>query len=91
MTPTMNLNELLDNEQTASLFGSVLPMIGIRVVVREEDEPQAVKVLDETFGPEEEQLSEAELAAQAEAAPLTRITIARKKLMPGLPKLALFS
>ena len=28
---------------------------------------------------------------QAEAAPVTRITIARKKLMPGLPKLALFS
>ena len=27
----------------------------------------------------------------AEAAPLTKITIARKKLMPGLPKLALFS
>lgn len=28
---------------------------------------------------------------QAEAAPVTRITIARKKLLPGLPKLALFS
>nr|WP_310523223.1 helix-turn-helix domain-containing protein [Polymorphobacter sp.] len=28
---------------------------------------------------------------QAEAAPVTRITIARKKLMPGLPKLALYS
>jgi AraC-like DNA-binding protein len=28
---------------------------------------------------------------QAEAATVTRITIARKKLMPGLPKLALFS
>lgn len=28
---------------------------------------------------------------QVEAAPVTRITIARKKLMPGLPKLALYS
>lgn len=57
----------LDNEQTSSLFGAVLPTIGLRLVVREEDEPQAVAVLDATFGSEGEKLSEEDLAAQAEA------------------------
>ncbi|MDY3552903.1 DUF2007 domain-containing protein [Gemmata sp. JC717] len=57
----------LDNVQTSSLFGTVLPMIGIRLMVREEDEPQAVKILDDTFG--SEPVSEDELTAAAEAAP----------------------
>ncbi|MBP3958711.1 DUF2007 domain-containing protein [Gemmata sp. G18] len=56
----------LDNEQASSLFGQVMLPIGIRLVVREEDEPQAVKVLDETFGTHEP-VDEADLAVQAEA------------------------
>ncbi len=56
----------LDNEQASSLFGQVMLPIGIRLVVREEDELQAVKVLDETFGTNEP-VDEADLAALAEA------------------------
>ena len=41
-------------------------MSGVRVVVREEDEEAAVKVLDATFG-SDEPIPEEELAAQAEA------------------------
>jgi hypothetical protein len=57
----------LNNEETTSLFGPATTALGsIRLVVREEDEGRAVKVLDDTFG--SEPLDEAELAAQAEAA-----------------------
>jgi hypothetical protein len=57
----------LNNEQTSSLFGSVLPVIGVKLVVREEDEPRAVAVLDATFG-RDEALTDAEIAAAAEDA-----------------------
>jgi hypothetical protein len=57
----------LNNEETVSLFGSITTALGgIRLVVREEDEEQAVKVLDDTFGGEP--VDQADLAAQAEAA-----------------------
>ncbi len=58
----------LNNEETTSLFGPATTALGsIRLVVREEDEERAVKVLDDTFG--SEPMNEADLAAQAEAAP----------------------
>lgn len=57
----------LNNEETTSLFGPATTALGsIRLVVREEDEEQAVKVLDDTFGGEP--VDEADFAAQAEAA-----------------------
>jgi len=57
----------LNNEETTALFGPATTALGsIRLVVREEDEEQAVKVLDDTFGGE--QVDDADLAAQAEAA-----------------------
>lgn len=56
----------LDNEQTASVFGQVPSIAGIRLLVREEDESRAAKVLDEMF--EHEAVDEQELAALTEAA-----------------------
>jgi hypothetical protein len=59
----------LQNEETSSLLGSMSsPFGGVRLVVRSEDEPVAVKVLEETFGANE-RLSEEELGALAVAAP----------------------
>lgn len=58
----------LQNEETSSLFGSMsTPLGGVRLVVLAEDEPAALKVLDEAFGPNEP-IGEDELAAQAVAA-----------------------
>lgn len=58
----------LQNEETNALFGPMSsPLGGVRLVVRAEDEPAAVKVLDETFGPNEP-VSEEELGALAVAA-----------------------
>jgi hypothetical protein len=57
----------LNTEGSFGLFGRTVTALSVRLVVREADEPAAVKVLDDTFGPQE-QVSEAELAARAEAA-----------------------
>ena len=57
----------LITEGSFGLFGRTVTALSVRLVVREADEPAAVKVLDDTFGPQE-QVSEAELAARAEAA-----------------------
>ncbi len=76
----VGIQAALDNEQTSSLFGQVLPMISIRLVVREEDELRAVKVLDETFGGES--VSAEELTALAEAAPAEDAVDAGQQLAP---------
>lgn len=61
-----NIPVTLDNEESSTLFGQgTNVMSGVRVVVREEDEEAAVKVLDATFG-SEEPVSAEELAARAE-------------------------
>jgi hypothetical protein len=57
----------VNNEQTSSLFGGFTTALGgIRLVVREEDEEQAVQVLDDTFATGT--VGDEELAALAEAA-----------------------
>ncbi len=57
----------LNNEESFALFGDGMTALGgIRLVVREEDESAAVKVLDDTFGTEDS-VSEEELTAQAVA------------------------
>ncbi|MCI0704731.1 MAG: DUF2007 domain-containing protein [Planctomycetia bacterium] len=57
----------LNNEESSSLFGQSTPVLGsARLVVREEDEERAVKILDETFG--NQPVNEADLAAVAESA-----------------------
>ena len=59
----------LNNEETSSLFGSATTVLGgIRLVVKEEDEAAAVKVLDDTFG-DQEAVNEADLAVLAETSP----------------------
>ena len=56
----------ISNEDTAPLLGQfTIAESGIKVLVQEQDEERAVKVLDEAF--EDKPLNEAELAAQAEA------------------------
>ncbi len=63
-----NIPVTLNNEESSMLFGQGTNVLsGVRVVVREEDEEAAVKVLDATFGGEED-VPENELTAQAEAA-----------------------
>ncbi|MBY0457384.1 MAG: DUF2007 domain-containing protein [Gemmataceae bacterium] len=71
----------LDNEQSSALFGSVIPSIGFRLVVREEDEQRAVQVLDETFGPTPG--GEEELAARAESEPAEDPVEAGQKTPPA--------
>lgn len=64
---TAGIPVTLNNEESSALFGQVMTAMGsIRLVVREEDEPAAVKVLDDTFGTTEP-ADEADLAALAEA------------------------
>jgi hypothetical protein len=56
----------ISNEDTAPLFGQfAVAVSGIKVMVQEEDEERAVKVLDDAF--EDSPLDEAELEAQAES------------------------
>jgi hypothetical protein len=56
----------ITNEDVSTVLGAFVTMAsGIKVLVREEDEERAVKVLDEAFA--EKPLSAEELAAQAEA------------------------
>jgi hypothetical protein len=58
----------LNNEESSALFGPVTNALGgIRLVVREEDEEAAVKILDATFG-SEEPVDDVDLAEQAESA-----------------------
>ncbi len=63
-----NIPVTLNNEESSTLFGQGTNVLSaIRLVVREEDEAAAVRVLDATFG-SEEPVTEEELAAQAVAA-----------------------
>lgn len=63
---TAGIKSAISEEDTSPVLGQfVTSATGVKLVVQEEDEEAALKVLDETFA--EKALDEAELAAQAEA------------------------